>query len=358
MVLERTQQQRSGQSQSQPQQRRLATGLSIVSINGNESTTAVVIDIPGESMVRVVAKTTADIGGHIVLAAIGAAIPGDDIFKDGVSSRLWPLPHVNGDYFFAGWVPLAKLAFHGATVADTNFLKVAVCETDGTVTESAERPFFAQIKDPGGSLAANVDARNAVWFAFANHDFPPPGHTMTYGEADSVVSPRINPTNAADETGDRCVYRPQFYLVPEGTDLSAADALSIEPPSESRKWRHGPGVGGGCEANYKGRPSTSTRLDLGKKAEYQSPQLNSSAIQDESCDLISLLYMWHTPNSGSNSVPQQLARQATMLRLGILCINPPVPTGAKQLFFAAHDSFEWSNNQESVTFTLKWKKAP
>ncbi|MFO0863372.1 MAG: hypothetical protein U0744_01700 [Gemmataceae bacterium] len=352
MTLDRLQQQQSRQPQGQSQQQRFVAGLSIISIGAVPANNADVIDIRGESMVRVVAKTTTDIGGNIVLAAIGAAAyPDDAVFASGVSTRLRLIQQNANNYYFAGWVPLAKLALSGPQNANPNnsFLKVAVCQVNGTVEDSQTHQFYARIANADNSLSATVHAKNAIWFAFANHDFPPAVHTMSYGENDGLVSPRTNPADVTEETGDRCVYRPQYYVVPDGVDRDAADALSIVPPDVSQIWRHGP-EGSGCDGDYTGRSGTSTSLNAGTRAEYQSSNLNSNVISDDACDLISLIYMWHPASGGANSALHQLSRQASN--------NQPVPADATMIFFAAHDSFEWSNNLEAVSFTLTWKAAP
>ncbi|MBX9681057.1 MAG: hypothetical protein K2X38_20055 [Gemmataceae bacterium] len=352
MTLARTQQQQGRQSQSQPPRLRATLELAIVSIGGVPSNNADVIDIRGESMVRVVAKTTSDVGSNMVLAAIGgSAYPNDAVFANGISTRLRFIQQNANGYFYAGWAPLARLALNGpqGNNPNNNFLRVVVYDNAGTVIESVPHEFYARIANAGNSLSAVVQATNAAWFAFANHDFPPPNHTMTYGEADSVVTPRTNHPDPTAETGDRCVYRPQYYVVPDGADAAAADALTIVPPDESQIWRHGP-PNTGCDGNYRGRANTSTSLDAGKRAEYQSARLNSDVISDDACDLISLIFMWRPGTSGANSALKQLSRQTST--------SQPVPTDAKMIFFAAHDSFEWSNNLEAVAFTLTWKAAP
>ena len=338
--------------------------IEFVTINRNAVADGLFVGCPGESSIDLVVRgANIDNAKHRIVALIrnvGDGPPSDDDWKPKPQGATW-LPTAGGD-LYRNSVPLKNLAFYEAPnthPANNNKVYVAIFDKDSQthVGDILVVAIFACL--PTNSTASlTVYARNAVWFAFAPYEF----------QCQSTWSEHEDPTTVIQNNGNngayRCIYRPQFLLVPTG--VNAASPVSIEPPADAELWRHGGDAGsngqlGTYESNYKGRPGAATTLDGRYKDGYLSPSMGSENIQDASCDFISLIYMWDVLsdiNGSSRYRVQQLAATAlTPNELGILCTPLPLPTNAKRLYFAAHDSFEWSNNEGAVNLKVTWTKA-
>lgn len=292
------------------------------------ATTSHDMDVAGESRLNV--NVTADNlqAGWLVLAMFytGDTPPSPVDFND-TSKASWLRP-IGATKDYEGSVPLVAMGFDAY---ETNhFMAVIFNPVAMQIEDAASYDLRAKIPNDL-KVVIDVDARNSMWFAFAGRKF----------DANSGYGEKEDGTPATDDNY-RCVYRPQLLRVPTG-------ATTCTVALASQDWTHGK-----QGASYTAGPKGTARVSSLATQAYKSAALGSDKIKDTSQHLVALLYMWYTLNASELEFQPLIAYSAGPLTApfsGVL----PVST-ATRLYFAAHDSYEWSNNEKTQHLTITWTK--